>query len=476
MIEDAELLRRYANEGSEAAFAGLVQRHLNFVYACALRRVGGDVHLAEDVTQHVFTALARRAAALGDRELLTGWLYTTTRNASAHVVRSERRRHVREAAAFTMNESRSGEARDIEWERLRPVIDDALDGLSGDDRQAVLLRYFEGKSYADIGARLRLAENTARMRVERALEKLRSALTRRGVTSTTAGLAVALANEAGVAAPAGLAASVTGAALAGTAASASGWLAGLVGIGKLQGGITGLLVLAGAGTYVWQAQTNAGLRREITAMQEQRPAIAALRLENQRLAAVAAEVAMLQRDDLELKELAVRAAEIKRANEENVRVARLRAQNRRQELEAWLREQDRLAQAEVDRMNREGNALVEQFKKLSSQAKDAQLAADLRTRADAAAKVKLEEIQAKQREIKVYLEETRRVLSERQAELRRIAAIDGGPAEPPGAFGAKERLELQLRAREIEARRSTRTANPPADDPPPANGTLILRP
>src|SRR6185295_9056058 len=103
--------------------------------------------------------------------------------------------------------------------------------LNGDDRQAVLLRYFEGKSYADIGARLRLAENTARMRVERALEKLRDALGRRGLTSTTAGLAIALGNQAGVAAPAGLAASVTGAALAGTAAG-GGWLTTLMGISK----------------------------------------------------------------------------------------------------------------------------------------------------------------------------------------------------------------------------------------------------
>src|SRR5881394_1955654 len=104
MIEDAELLRRYAEEESEEAFAALVQRHVNFVYACALRRVGGDTHLAEDVTQQVFTALARGARALVGREALSGWLYTTTRNASAQVVRTERRRQVRESAALIMNE------------------------------------------------------------------------------------------------------------------------------------------------------------------------------------------------------------------------------------------------------------------------------------------------------------------------------------------------------------------------------------
>src|SRR5207245_1131846 len=108
------------------------------------------------------------------------------------------------------------------------------DRLSDDDRQAVLLRFFEGKSFADVGAKLRLNENSARMRVERALEKMHAALAQRGVTSTTAALAVALANQAGVAAPAGLAASVTGAALAGTAASAGGVAAIFMSMTKLQ--------------------------------------------------------------------------------------------------------------------------------------------------------------------------------------------------------------------------------------------------
>jgi RNA polymerase sigma factor (sigma-70 family) len=227
MLEDAELLRRYAAEKSEPAFAELVRRHVNFVYACALRRVGGDRQLAEDVTQHVFTALARDAAALAQREVLSGWLFTTARNASAQVVRTERRRLARETEAQLMNELTSSPAHDAEWERLRPVLDDALDGLNDDDRQAVLLRYFEGKSFAEVGVKLRLTENTARMRVERALDKLHALLARRGVTSTTAALGLALANQAGVAAPAGLAASVTGAALRGALTAGSGATASL---------------------------------------------------------------------------------------------------------------------------------------------------------------------------------------------------------------------------------------------------------
>jgi RNA polymerase sigma factor (sigma-70 family) len=253
MIEDAELLRRYSEEKSETAFAELVQRHLDFVYAGALRRVGGDTHLAEDVTQHVFVALARSAAPLARRPVLAGWLFTTTRFAAAQVVRSERRRQAREQEAHTMNELTSSSAHDAEWQRLRPVLDDTLDELDERDREAVLLRFFEARSFADIGGKLRLTENAARMRVERALDRLHGALTRRGVTSTTAGLALALANQVAVAAPAGLAASVTGAVVAGVSTgSVSGTAAlgflGFMNTAKMVTGIAVLAVIAGVGT------------------------------------------------------------------------------------------------------------------------------------------------------------------------------------------------------------------------------------
>src|SRR6185295_15576629 len=125
--DDTDLLRRYAEEKSEAAFAELVQRHVNVVYACALRRVGGDAHLAEDVTQVVFTGLARDAASLCRRPVLIGWLFTATRFASAQVVRTERRRHAREHEAHLMDELTSDPRTNAEWERLRPVLDEALD-------------------------------------------------------------------------------------------------------------------------------------------------------------------------------------------------------------------------------------------------------------------------------------------------------------------------------------------------------------
>jgi DNA-directed RNA polymerase specialized sigma24 family protein len=87
MTDDAELLRRYIENQSEAAFAELVERHLGFVYAVAARRLGFDKHLAEDVTQKVFIDLACKARSLSRNVVLTGWLFTSTRFTASRVVR-----------------------------------------------------------------------------------------------------------------------------------------------------------------------------------------------------------------------------------------------------------------------------------------------------------------------------------------------------------------------------------------------------
>jgi RNA polymerase sigma factor (sigma-70 family) len=224
LVEDAELLRRYAAEKSEPAFAELVRRHLDLVYSVALRQVGGDAHLAEDVAQEVFTALARKAATLAGRPVLGGWLYRTAQFSAIDIVRAENRRRARETEAHTMHELTANPGGAADWEKLRPTLDQAIGELKDDDRDAVVMRFFEGKSFADMGTRLRLSENAARMRVERALDKLHSALSRRGVTSTAAALGMALTNQAGVAAPVGLAASVVTGAM-GQAAMAGGGVA-----------------------------------------------------------------------------------------------------------------------------------------------------------------------------------------------------------------------------------------------------------
>ncbi|MGA2281739.1 MAG: sigma-70 family RNA polymerase sigma factor [Verrucomicrobiota bacterium] len=235
-MTDSELLRRYVRDRSETAFGELVQRHINLVYSAALRQMNGDTHLAEDVTQSVFADLARKATRLIRHTSLTGWLYTSTRFVAANIRRMEQRRSLREREAHAMNAIISSTEPEPDWALIRPLLDEAMHSLDEQDREAVLLRHFENRSYAEIGTRFDLTENAARMRVERALEKLHGTLTKHGVTSTALAIAGLLTANAVGAAPAHLAAKVVRTALAGTATAGglSVLLAQLLAVSKIK--------------------------------------------------------------------------------------------------------------------------------------------------------------------------------------------------------------------------------------------------
>jgi RNA polymerase sigma factor (sigma-70 family) len=260
MLDDAQLLRRYADEKSEAAFAELVRRHLDLVYSAALRQVEGDVHRAKDVAQQVFTLLAQKAGALARHPALTGWLYLSARHCAARAMRREWRRQALERKAADMSEPGADAA--VEWERARPVLDAAMEELGATDREAVLLRYFARRPFAQIGVALRLSEDGARRRVERALDKLRAQLARRGVTSSAAALAAALEGHAVLAAPASLTVSVTGAAMAGSAGG--GVAAVFMNMTKLQVGL-GAAAALGAGVFLYQLKANSEAQAQLAA-------------------------------------------------------------------------------------------------------------------------------------------------------------------------------------------------------------------
>lgn len=267
MTDDSTLLRSYAATGDEDAFTEVVRRHLPFVYSTALRRLGCDTHRAQDVTQVVFCALARDARHVARYPVLSGWLYTTTRNAVFNVMRSEKRRRTREEEAGYMHHIESESDTSADWSKLRPVLDSAMDRLSIRDREAVLLRFFAGRSFGEIGAIVGLSEDAARKRIERALDKLRDLLHPHGVASTSTALVALLASQPVSAASAGLLASVTGAALS-TGASAAAGVATFITMTKLQAGIAATVILAGAIGLITQHRIISTLREDAAIAQE----------------------------------------------------------------------------------------------------------------------------------------------------------------------------------------------------------------
>jgi RNA polymerase sigma factor (sigma-70 family) len=274
--DDLTLLREYAGRNSEQAFAVLVSRHVNLVYSVALRQVR-DPNLAEEITQAVFIILARKADSLGDKTILPGWLCRTARYASANALTIQRRRQHREQEAYMqsiLNEPANESAET--WNQIAPLLDGAMEQLGQKDHDALVLRYFEGRNFKDVGAALGAGEDAAKMRVNRALEKLRKFFTKRGVSSTTAIIAGTISANSVQAAPVALAKSVTAVAIAKGAAASGSTLTLIKGALKIMAWtkmkttvVAGVVVLLATGTtkvtvkeikkhqaYQWQVQTN----------------------------------------------------------------------------------------------------------------------------------------------------------------------------------------------------------------------------
>lgn len=218
--DDMGLLRDYATNGSEAAFAALVSRHVNLVYSVAMRQLH-DTHLAEEVTQAAFIILARKASSLNPNTILPAWLCRTAHYAAADVLRTQRRRQAREQEAYMQSTLNEPDAGSSPWPEIAPLLDSAMAGLRDKDYGVIVLRYFERKDLKQVATVLGITENAAQKRVNYALEKLRRIMSKHGVKATTAVIAGMMLSHSVQAAPTALAKSATIAAIT-KGATASG--------------------------------------------------------------------------------------------------------------------------------------------------------------------------------------------------------------------------------------------------------------
>lgn len=191
MMSDSQLLRAYVEDRSEASFADLVLRHIDWVHSAAVRMVG-DQHLAEDVTQTVFITLSCSAHRLLRRERIAPWLFEVLRRTAANAKRARYRRRLYEQLAATMKpETIITAPGQSDWQS---ILDELVARLRKKDRELVLMRFYEQKSLADVGRATGVSEDAARKRVERAVDRLRKMLAARGIASlSSAGLMTVLA-------------------------------------------------------------------------------------------------------------------------------------------------------------------------------------------------------------------------------------------------------------------------------------------
>lgn len=301
-ITDRELLDRFHARHDEGAFRALVDRHLAMVFGVA-ERMTRDRGLAEEVAQSAFAALAVKAGARVREESLAGWLYHTARHLALNAVRADVRRRQREQIAAAMNFNEPGP--NIVAEHL----ESAMDQLKPEDRDALVLRFFEDRNLRDVGLELGLSEDAARMRLNRALEKLRGIFGKLGIAGSVAWLATSLPTSASTTVPIGLAASITTAVLSGTAiATAAAITHGASTTMNFLNLKTGAAILAaaaitGTSTYLVKVRDADRLQSELQAANESRgqlvtvkeQAVAAIKLRDDQIAQLKSDLADLPR-------------------------------------------------------------------------------------------------------------------------------------------------------------------------------------
>lgn len=268
--DDITLLKQYA-AGSEAAFTTLFERHVHLVYSAALRQVRNPSY-AEEVTQAVFILLARKAKSLNPKTVLSGWLYQAARLIAANLIKREIRRQRREQQVYMESPT---EPQTPLWEQIAPLLDAAMGQLGEQDRNAIILRFFENRTPQEVAMALKLNEGAARKRVSRALEKVRTAFAKRGVFSTAAIIGGVISANSVQAAPAALVHSAGVITIAKGATASASTLTLIKGTAKaiamttFQKAIVTAALAATIGGGIFEAHQNCESKKQIQNLQRQ---------------------------------------------------------------------------------------------------------------------------------------------------------------------------------------------------------------
>jgi RNA polymerase sigma factor (sigma-70 family) len=328
MINGSENLRRYVETQSEEAFRVIVESHLRLVYSAALRLVNGDGALASDISQVVFADLAAKANTLPSDAVLSGWLYRHTCFTAAKMLRSEQRRRIREREAVLMNAT--GASAEQVWDQVAPFLEEGMNSLGSTDRNAILLRFFEGQDLRSVGLALGASEDAAQKRISRAIEKLRRFFLKKGVSVSGTALIGFLAAQASSAVPGGLASAVTASALAGGFVAVSTLptlFTSLIIMTKIKAIVIGTAVVAAIATpLILQHQTISRLRAENHALQEHLGQPNKVPQSTSSPALTAAETERMQNEHAELLRLRAETARLRGQQQE---LSRLQDENKR---------------------------------------------------------------------------------------------------------------------------------------------------
>jgi RNA polymerase sigma factor (sigma-70 family) len=259
ITSDEVLFGRYISAGERDALRELARRYAGVVYSAARRQVG-NAAMAEDISQEVFMIFARKARTLRNASAIGGWLLRTTRYVAANAIRSESRHKRREEAAKN-NRTEVGSDQSVDqddfWNQIRPLLDAGIAQLSQSDQAAVVLRFLRGQTFREVGNALGVSEDSARKRVDRALERLRKFLLRSGVPSTcgAGALGALLIGRAVQPAPAAVVAHASQSAASASAASLPFSLAAMTPAAKAVVGLVAAALIFGGGTALYYART-----------------------------------------------------------------------------------------------------------------------------------------------------------------------------------------------------------------------------